>query len=115
VGDIAAGLDVPANYLSKIMHQLARAGIVISARGPYGGFRLASAPEDVALADVVGAFDSLQNQKRCLLGRPQCSDANPCGAHEQWREVRAHITDFFRDTTVADVLKKPAARARRRS
>ncbi len=108
VGDIAAGLDMPANYLSKIMHQLARVGIVISARGPYGGFRLAGAPEDVHLADVVGAFDALEEQRRCLLGRAQCSDAKPCGAHERWREVRTRMIDFFRETTVADVLKKPA-------
>jgi len=107
VGDIAAALDVPANYLSKIMHQLARAGIVLSARGPYGGFRLAGAPEDLHLADVVGAFDALEEHRRCLLGRAQCSDANPCGAHERWREVRTRMIDFFRETTVADVLKKP--------
>ena len=41
VGDIAADLDVPRNYLSKILHQLSRAGVLTSERGPKGGFRLA--------------------------------------------------------------------------
>ena len=40
-GDIATGLDVPANYLSKILHTLSRAGVVSSERGPGGGYRLA--------------------------------------------------------------------------
>ena len=39
--DVAENLDVPANYLSKILHTLARSGLLISERGPRGGFRLA--------------------------------------------------------------------------
>jgi Rrf2 family protein len=109
VGDIAAALDVPANYLSKILHQLARAGLVESTRGPRGGFRLGSTPDTITLADVVGAFDSLKDQRRCLLGRPRCSDANPCGAHERWKAVKEPMTSFFEQTTIADVLERTGA------
>ena len=106
VGDIAADLDVPANYLSKILHQLARAGVVESSRGPHGGFRLSSTPDQIALAEVIGAFDSLHDQRRCLLGRARCSDAYPCGAHERWKQVKEPMTAFFNDTTIADVLAR---------
>ncbi|HSH75920.1 MAG TPA: Rrf2 family transcriptional regulator, partial [Longimicrobiales bacterium] len=41
VDDIAAELDVPRNYLSKILHTLAREGLLSSSRGPGGGFELA--------------------------------------------------------------------------
>ena len=109
VGEIASALDVPANYLSKILHQLARAGVVESTRGPHGGFRLGSAPEEISLADVIGAFDSLKEQRRCLLGRPRCNDSNPCGAHEHYKLVKEPLTAFFRDTTIADVLARAAA------
>ena len=44
VGDIATALGVPRNYLSKTMHILAREGILVSTRGPRGGFALAGFP-----------------------------------------------------------------------
>lgn len=113
VGEIAVALDVPANYLSKILHQLARAGVVESTRGPHGGFRLARPAELIGLADVIEPFDSLEHRRRCLLGRPECSDRNPCGAHERWKHVKNQTTDFFRDTSVADVLARSSAAVRK--
>ena len=103
--DIAEGSDIPANYLSKILHQLARVGIVLSERGRYGGFRLARHPSELSLADVIEPFGSLTERGRCLLGRPECSDANPCGAHEHWKRVKAEMLAFFQNTTLADVIR----------
>ena len=69
VDDIAEALSVPRNYLSKILHELGRAGVLTSSRGPGGGFRLATSPTQLALADVVGRFDPLDEAPSCLLGR----------------------------------------------
>lgn len=102
--DIAEDTDIPANYLSKILHRLGHYGIVESERGRYGGFRLSRRPEDLRLADVIEPFGSIDDRGRCLLGRGECSDANPCGAHERWKAVRAETIAFFVGTTVADVL-----------
>ena len=52
VGPIAKALDVPQNYLSKTLHQLARAGVLRSVRGPRGGFQLAIPPSRLTLARV---------------------------------------------------------------
>lgn len=104
-GDIAAGLDVPANYLSKILHALSRAGVVSSERGPGGGYRLARPADTMSLADVVGAFDPISPGSRCLLGRARCHDDQPCAAHARWRQVFDPVTAFFRDTMVAELLE----------
>jgi Rrf2 family protein len=116
VGEIAEDLDVPANYLSKILHQLARDGVLASVRGPHGGFRLAIAPERLPLSRVIALFDDLVTEKRrCVLGRPECSDVNPCGAHAKWRPTAMDVSSFFRNTTVAEVLANGAlGRATRR-
>ena len=53
---IAAELGIPANYLSKTLHQLARAGILESARGKLGGFRLARAGDRITHIDGVSAY-----------------------------------------------------------
>lgn len=102
--DIAEHTDIPANYLSKLLHQLGRHGIVDSERGRHGGFRLSRPPEEIRLADVIEPFGSITDRGRCLLGRGECSDADPCGAHERWKTVRAQTIAFFAGTTIADVL-----------
>ena len=101
---IAERLGVPRNYLSKILHRLAREGVLRSARGKGGGFRLARPPDRLTLLRVVGPFDGMTGQRRCLLGRPQCSDRNPCPAHDQWKAVSDRVSSFFRERTVGDLI-----------
>ncbi|UCD24223.1 MAG: Rrf2 family transcriptional regulator [Gemmatimonadota bacterium] len=103
--DIAAELDIPDNYLSKILHQLGRAGVLTSARGKHGGFRLAISPGDLTILEVVRQFDPIEEDPRCLLGRPECSDTDPCRAHRRWKEVALEVAEFFANTTAADLLQ----------
>jgi Rrf2 family protein len=101
---IAEDLGAPRNYLSKILHGLVKRGILISARGPRGGFQLAVPAEKLTLFDIVSVFDPLESRRSCLLGRPQCSDTNPCPVHHRWKDVAVRAAAFFRETTVAEVL-----------
>lgn len=103
--DIARDTGVPANYMSKILHQLAKAGIVVSERGRTGGFRLAAPPEQFFLASVLSPFEPQVERTRCLLGRPECSDVNPCGAHDRWKVIKEATLDFLNGTTLADVIE----------
>ncbi len=103
VDDVASRLGVPRNYLSKIMHALARDGVLTSSRGPGGGFALARPPVDVKLSDVVGPFGAASFESGCLLGRPECTDASPCAAHERWKGVVASVRSFMDDTSIADL------------
>ena len=100
---LATILRVPRNYLSKTLYQLARAGILDSTRGRRGGFRLATPAARISLLEIVGEFDDFLGQRRCLMGRPACSDHSPCQAHERWKAVSEKAAEFFRETTVADL------------
>jgi Rrf2 family protein len=104
VEEIAAELGVPRNYLSKTLHQLARAGVLRSTRGRGGGFQLAVPAARLRLARVIEPFDRLADGPTCLLGRVACSDRHPCAAHERWKRASGTVAAFFRDTTVADLL-----------
>lgn len=109
VGEIAEELDVPSNYLSKILHLLARDGVFASVRGPHGGFRLEIPADRLPLSRIITLFDDfVAERRRCVLGRPECSDVNPCGAHHKWKGVAIDVQKFFRETTVADVLANGA-------
>ena len=116
-GELASRLDIPQNYLSKILHQLARDGLLVSQRGKTGGFRLARNPEQITLAQVVAGFDPVDARRGCLLGRPVCSDRSPCQAHDRWKEFSSGYTSFFHQTTLAMLAEReapPPARIRRK-
>ncbi|MFQ5537940.1 MAG: RrF2 family transcriptional regulator [Gemmatimonadota bacterium] len=105
VDDIAKALDVPRNYLSKILHQLARDGILDSTRGPHGGFVLAIPPAELALGVVISPFDTIAEESACLLGRETCTDEQPCAAHLRWREVSRALQDFLKNTRISDLTE----------
>lgn len=98
---IAARLEVPGNYLSKVLHQLAGTGVLASKRGPGGGFSLAARPADLTVQRVVAPFDSLDDQALCVLRRGRCTDETPCEAHARWSAVAEATRGFFQRTTVS--------------
>ena len=100
---LAARLGIPQNYLSKTLHQLARAGVLESTRGKAGGFRLARPAGKISLLEVVSPFDDVTGRRTCLMGQPVCSDHNSCAAHERWKEVAERTAEFFKETSVADL------------
>ncbi|MBK9068080.1 MAG: Rrf2 family transcriptional regulator [Gemmatimonadetes bacterium] len=106
---LADALGIPQNYLSKTLHQLARAGILDSTRGKLGGFRLARDPREIPLVEVVGLFDDVTGKRTCLMGRANCTDHNSCAAHRRWKGVSERISEFFRETTVADLVSERRA------
>lgn len=107
VDDIAERLDVPRNYLSKILHVLAREGILDSTRGPRGGFRLTRDAHALRLSDVVRHFDEVPDGATCLLGRERCLESDPCPAHARWKDVGAALRSFLETTSLADLAKTP--------
>jgi Rrf2 family protein len=108
VPGLAADLGIPANYLSKTLSQLARAGVLASTRGKRGGFALARPPHRLTLEEVVAPFEEM-GRRHCLLGEGACTDRDPCEAHAAWRAISDRMAEFFRNTTVADILRRDDA------
>jgi Rrf2 family protein len=100
---IALALDAPQNYLSKILHQLQGLGVLRSVRGIHGGYQLGTAAAELRLNTIVEPFLS-SVEHHCIMGRSQCHDATPCGAHQRWKEVREVNRAFFAELTVAELL-----------
>jgi Rrf2 family protein len=101
VPDLADAIDVPRNYLAKTLNQLTRAGVLRSARGPTGGFRLACPAHLLTIDRVVAPFSG-PDMHRCLLHDRPCG-AVPCAAHARWAPVARDVRAFFGATTVADL------------
>src|SRR5690349_12957032 len=65
---ISAVTRVPHAYLSKVLQNLARAGVVASQRGLHGGFILARPAEHLTILEVVNAVDPIRRIRQCPLG-----------------------------------------------
>jgi len=101
---IAQEIGAPQNYLGKLLQQLAREGLVQSQKGQGGGFCLGRPPQTISLFDVVEPIERISRWSGCMLGRPACSEANPCTIHDRWKEVRTAYLDLLQHTTVADLV-----------
>jgi Rrf2 family protein len=105
--EVAAGIGAPPNYLGKLLKTLADAGIVASQKGKNGGFRLARDPAAISLLDVVEPIEHVSRWSGCILGRPRCSDQDACAVHDRWKQVRDVYLRFLRETTIADLARRP--------
>jgi Rrf2 family protein len=108
--DIAVAEDIPRSFLSKILHQLGQKGLVRSQKGPGGGFELARPASELTLEEVSLAVDGVhQVAQRCLLGRPECNDADACALHHAWKNWRSEYARTIGALTLAAVAQAPGA------
>ena len=111
-GRIAEQARIPAKYLSKILGDLVRAGVLTSARGLGGGFRMQHPAKKTRLSDVLAPFGPIEHN-RCPFGNQECREADPCLAHDQWKKVMETQERFLKRTSVFDVALKKQKKARR--
>lgn len=100
---LAEALTVPSNYLSKTLHRLARRGVLLSRRGPQGGFKLARPASELSVADVVEPFDDVRRDPQCIIRAQPCDPDNPCDAHAEWAAWRDATLGASEQTTIADL------------
>lgn len=103
VREIADACTIPAPYLSKIIHTLARQGLVVTQRGVGGGVVLARHPATISLYDLCRALGDCAAEDRCMLGTATCSDRRSCPAHDFWCSHREKLLDFLKQTSVAEI------------
>jgi Rrf2 family protein len=100
---IAARQDIPVRFLFGIFRELRLAGLVVSVRGPEGGYRLARSAGDITLADVMRAVDgSLANVRDLELSKMSCPGP-AASLPDVWRAVRTSLRRVLEATTLADL------------
>lgn len=110
VKEIAEAARIPPSYLAKIIHAMARRGLVITQRGVGGGVTLARPAIEISLYDVCVALDDSAVKPVCMLGNAECSDERACPAHKYWTAERSRNSHFLGSTTVADIAAFEARR-----
>ena len=103
--DIAAAIDAPEAFLSKIFQNLRAAGIVRSHRGTSRGYGLAQGASDVSIYDVILATEG---PAALHTSRVVAEEGGEPFA-EVWREVEDLVASRLRSTTILDLVElRPA-------
>lgn len=95
---IANHLDIPKEFVSKILRSLTKSGLVVSQRGKTGGFQLAHAPERISLMDVIADIDGTAVFEDCLFCHPSCNPDAPCPVHETWSLMQNQLSHLMKNT-----------------
>ncbi len=105
VKEIAEALKVPAPFLAKILQQLAKAGLISSAKGPGGGFFLSEKNLRSNIDDIINCIDGPELMHSCVLGLPSCSNVRPCPLHVQAIAYRQGLQYQLEHQTIQELAK----------
>lgn len=116
LSQIAERQKISLAYLEQLFLRLRRAGLVESARGRAGGYRLGRAASAITVADVMIAVEEDVRMTRCTgdTGQP-CHGAERCLTHGLWDALGDEIGAFFARVTLQDVINGKLGRQSERS
>ena len=108
VEEIAAVQGVPENYLRRLLIELKRGGLVLSQKGPSGGYMLARPPARITMADVVEIIEGDYMPVECLEDGANsfCPRDSGCPMRDVWREVRDSVVGILRSATLQSLAER---------
>jgi Rrf2 family iron-sulfur cluster assembly transcriptional regulator len=107
LADISQRQGISLSYLEQLFAKLRKKGLVDSARGPGGGYRLSRAAEEIPVAEVITAIHEHVDARRCG-GLANCQNNEPCLTHELWEDLSKQIHDFLTGISLGDLVKRRA-------
>jgi Rrf2 family protein len=105
---ISSDLLIPTPFLGKILQNLVKQKVLVSTKGPNGGFGLGKKTAEISLYDIVSIVDGEDFFKVCLIGHHSCAtheaEEKPCPVHSRFGPIRAQLLQFYQDTTLESIL-----------
>jgi len=110
IPEIAAAYDISENHLMKVVHQLARSGVIESVRGKGGGIRLAREPGDIRIGAIVRTSEGAAPIVECLSDETAtCRIAPACRLAAVLSRAFEALYASLDEYTLADLVHKPRA------
>ena len=107
--DISRRQGISLSYLEQLFLRLRKDGLIASARGPGGGYRLQLPCSDISVADVIRAVDEQVDATRCG-GHQNCQGEQRCLTHDLWEDLSLHITGFLSSISLSDLVRRTSVK-----
>ncbi len=114
---IAERQQISLAYLEQLFLKLRRAGLVDSARGRLGGYRLGKPATEISIAEIMQAVEEELHMTRCGIDSAKpCVGGKRCLTHGLWDALGEQISQFLESVTLREVIDGgPFARSLPRS
>src|SRR6185503_17312318 len=106
--DLAEAAECPEQFLSKVLQNLTRAGLVVSHRGNTGGFELSSRHRSASVLEIVEAIEGPVHLNVCLTSEQACARQGWCPAHSVWAEAQIAMVAVLQRASIAELAQQVA-------
>jgi Rrf2 family iron-sulfur cluster assembly transcriptional regulator len=116
LAEIATRQEISLSYLEQLFARLRKSGLVLSVRGPGGGYRLAKGAHETVVAEIVLAVDEPIRATRCIgHSSPKgCMMAGErCITHNLWEDLGDEIHRYLAGVSLEDVVMNRTGARRR--
>lgn len=100
---------IPLPYLTQVLRQLVNGGLLVSNRGPSGGYSLGKSPEDISILDVVTVLQGPVSPTTCSAVQEEagtCERSSNCGLAGVWLNLKSVNEDVLRQTSLKDIVHR---------
>jgi len=108
LSEVSKRQGISLKYLEKLIRRMRRAGLVESSRGPYGGYKLAKAPENISVGDIVRVMeggtaitDCSERESVCGV----CNRAGECLSRHIWVETSKAMFEALDQFRIGDLIE----------
>ena len=105
LADISSRQGISLSYLEQLFALLRRGGLVVSVRGPGGGYRLARSGERIFVSNIVDAVDEGLDATGCQ-GSANCQGGEECLTHHLWTDLSRKIHGFLNEISLEDLVQR---------
>ncbi len=114
LADISLRQGISLSYLEQLFAKMRRNKLVVSTRGPGGGYSLGSSPQNVCIADVINAVDeNIRVTNKDI--EPDSPYFEPCLTEQLWEELSDQIHEYLTTISLADMMENDEVKELSRS
>ena len=108
LAEISLRQGISLSFLEQLFLRLKKSNLVLSARGPHGGYVLIKSPEEIKLSSIINAVDEKIKTVKCKKeSKRGCNGKSiKCITHDLWDDLETHINSFFEKNTLRDIIFK---------
>ena len=110
IREIANNQEISEKYISRLIIELRKAGMVKSIRGSKGGYRISREPKEITLLDVVEVMEGPVSIVDCVSARDCCPRIASCVTREIWTELNNQIREALQKITLQEIIDRYRAK-----
>ena len=101
--ELSEALGIPYKFLTKIMTEVVKSGLVVSIRGRDGGYSFGREPSEIKVSEILEIFHDAIKDEQCVLGIGFCNGMCKCALHDQWMEPKHLMQKMFQESTLEEI------------